>query len=115
MKSENKVDFFRFYRPIDPNAGFADSSKGVTFYIRLNYTKRWMRVSISVCNGDNFDKDYGKYLARLVYDEGKYIEYDLDNIISSGESILEYLRVESISWCEGNFAAAAKQLRMRSR
>lgn len=91
--NKHKVDFYRYHRPLDRVTGFAKSSKGVTLYVRLNYKKRWMRVSCSVCDGDNFSKLYGKMLARTRYDLGSWLEFPLDEFVASHESVLYYLRM----------------------
>lgn len=91
--NKHKVDFYRYHRPLDRVTGFAKSSMGVTFYVRINYKRRWLRVSCSVCDGDNFSKLHGKLLARARYDERRWIEFSLDEYVASREPVLFYLRM----------------------
>lgn len=111
-KPKNKVSFYRYHRPIDHKTGHAKSDQGVTFFVKINYKKRTMRVSCSVCNGDNFSKVSGKFVASLRYDEKRYLEFSLNEYVSSQESVLDYLRITLDDECHlTEFEAAVKQLR----
>lgn len=113
-KPKNKVKFFRYHRPLDPKTNFAKSDMGVTFFIKINYKKRTMRVSASVCNGDNFSKEVGKIQSRTRYDFGRYLEFPLNDYTVSEESVLDYLRITLDNKCHlPEFDAAVKQLRLR--
>ena len=108
----HKISFYRYHRPIDHKTGFAKSNMGVTLFVKINYKKRTMRVSCSVCNGDNFSKERGKIQARTHYDFGRYLEFSLNDYVSSQESVLGYLRLNLDDECHlPEFEAAVKQLR----
>ena len=112
IKPKNKVSFYRYHRPADLKTGFAKSDMGVTFFVKINYKKRTMRVSCAVCDGDNFWKLGGKLIARMRYDEGRYLEFSLDDYVNSKESVLDYLRITLDDECHlPEFEAAVKQLR----
>ena len=116
MKSKNKVEFFRYYRPVDKTTGYARSDMGVCFYIKMNYKegKRWMRVSASVCNGDNFEKWTAKENAKWRYDLKDYAEFELDDFQFSGASIVDFLKDQILyddNFC-GVWQAVRKQLKM---
>jgi hypothetical protein len=87
-----EAEFFRYVRPLDPRTGDIDSKKGTCFYVRMDYVSRSMNVSMSVCNGDNFDKTIANNMARERMDDGNYVAIDLDAFVESGKSIVEYVK-----------------------
>lgn len=112
VDKNHKISFYRYHRLLDRKTGFAKSNMGVTFFVKINYRKRTMRVSCSVCNGDNFSKERGKIQASTRYDFGRYLEFPLNDYVNSQESVLDYLRLNLDDECHlPEFEAAVKQLR----
>lgn len=108
----HKISFYRYHRVLDVKTGFAKSDMGVTFFVKINYKKRTMRVSCSVCNGDNFSKERGKIQAYSRYAVGRYLELSLNEYVDSSASVLDYLRIMLDDECPlQEFEAAVKQLR----
>lgn len=116
--SKNKVEFFRYHRPVDLKTGLPRSDMGVTLFVKMNYKKRWIRVSASICNGDNFSKDTGKLIAKDGYDWVNFLEFDLDDFQISEMGITDYVKTMLENSHDDEFfarQAILKQLRMRGK
>ena len=61
--------FYRYIRPIDFKTGDADSQRGVTLSIYLNYDRRLMSVSYSICNNEPGEPSFSKELGRRIADQ----------------------------------------------
>ena len=55
-----QIQFFRYYRDdrLDPSFNF-----GVTVLYHVDFTTRTVTAKLSICNGDRFEKYYGRLLA----------------------------------------------------
>jgi hypothetical protein len=55
-----QIQFFRYYRDdrLDPSFNF-----GVTVQYHIDFTTRTVTAKLSICNGDRFEKYYGRLLA----------------------------------------------------
>lgn len=65
IQPEKKPDVILFHRYIRPRNfwGEVDNMRGVTVAVELDYNQRLARFGISICDGDNFNKDLGRYIA----------------------------------------------------
>jgi len=58
------VEVVRYIRP-EPTVYEDSNMYGVTLVFKLDYRDRKVDVGISICNGDNFDKEIGVSLAKM--------------------------------------------------
>ncbi len=80
-KKPDVIKLIRFVRPrmSDVFVCAIDNMRGTTFYIELDYALRQIRYSFASCEGDNFDKKLGCYIARLRYDDGEFVTIPMKN------------------------------------
>lgn len=65
------VEFFRYIRPHN-NTGEIDNLRGVTLRFVLNYPEDKVDVFVSICNGDNFEKQLGRDLCTWARDAYRF-------------------------------------------
>lgn len=59
----NKIKLYRYIRPYSYKHGQIDSQQGITLAISIDYTNNIIEYGVSCCNGDNFNKNKGKWIA----------------------------------------------------
>lgn len=57
----DQIEFFRYYRDcrLEPSFDF-----GVTVLYSIDFKERMVSAKLSICNGDRFEKYYGRLLAK---------------------------------------------------
>jgi hypothetical protein len=69
----DQIYLVRYIRPKARGSEIIDNMRGTTLIIELDYNKKNISFQYSICEGDNFDKSYGIFVAQnRLADEGCY-------------------------------------------
>ena len=79
----NTVKVVRYIRPENFGWDFMENSNlyGITIIFELDHEARDVTASFSICNGDNFSREVGKYLAET---SNAVVTFDMDDIDTYG-------------------------------
>lgn len=96
-QKQDIVKLFRYVRPYSWDG--IDNLRGLTFYIELNYKNRDIRFSFSRCEGDNFDKNFGKQIAYNNFRDGVYCVLKMNqNGVSESGVLTDIFNCFKDSW-----------------
>lgn len=100
-QKQNIIKFHRYVRPLNPDTAGIDSKKGLTFEFVLDYNCRIINFQFSICDGDNFEKKYGRMMVdRRVASYGYYqLPMPEDGIHEDGcvEMVMNIVRITNDS------------------